>query len=134
MGNLTNWVLGTTELAKSCGYNSTGNGKTFRVFIPKIQPLMSFGSPSSVSVALNRNCFCNASNCKPSISTTVVTSNFIEAIANGYDSTLNVYYEVLEEPLRVKSVQASLSASHGQTLKVSALNGNVDNLQVISKM
>ena len=134
MGNSTNWVLGTTELAKSCGNNSTGNGKTFRVFIPKVQPLMSFGSPSSVSVALNRNCFCNAANCKPSISTSITTSNFIEAPVNGYDNALSVAYEVYDEPVRIKSVHATLAASHGQSLKVSALNGNVDNLQVISKM
>ena len=43
-------------------------------------------------------------------------------------------YEVYDEPVRIKSVHATLAVSHGQSLKVSALNGNVDNLQVISKM
>lgn len=133
MGNLTNWVLGTTERGQSCGANSTKSSRMFRVHVPKILPLVPFGSPSLTAVALNRNCFCNAANCKPSISTSVTTANFIEIPISGYNEVIDVYHKH-DDYENVLSARSHLVLGHGQAIKVEALNGNVDNLQVISKI
>ena len=89
MSNLIPWKMGTVETGKSCGYNRYN---TFRVYIAKLLPMIPFGSPSSKSVALNKNCFCNANSCKPSISNSVTTRNYVDIpLANNsnLDEVLN---------------------------------------------
>lgn len=111
MSNLKSWKLGNTEVGKSCGYNS---GNRFRVYVGKILPMIPFGSPSSKSVALNKNCFCNNNACKPSISSNVITRNYIDIpLAN--NANIN-------------------EASNGRELKIELLNGNVDRMYVISRI
>lgn len=111
MSNLTSWKMGTTETGKSCGYNSS---RIFRVYIAKLLPLISFGSPSSKSVALNKNCFCNANTCKPSISSSVTTRNYVDIpLANNSN---------LDEVI------------NGTSLKIEILNGNIDKMYVVSRI
>jgi hypothetical protein len=114
MGNISSWSLGTTEIGKSCGYNSLAYGKNFKVYIAKILPLISFGSPSSTSVPLSKNCFCNASACKPSVASSVTSRNYID-IPMGDDS--NIY-----------------ASSSGRELKIGIVNGNVDKMYIINKL
>ena len=59
-------------------------GRSFgnlRVYIPSLMPNISMGRPKTTPVSLNRSCFCNANECKPSVSTTINTQNFVTAIA-----------------------------------------------------
>ena len=111
MSNLTSWKLGTTEIGKSCGSNS---GSKFRVYIAKILPLISFGSPSAKSVTLNKGCFCNANACKPSISSNVSTRNYIEI--------------PLADNTHIHS------ATNGKLLKIEVLSGNIDKMYIVSKI
>ena len=113
MSNLSSWKLGTSETGKSCGYNKKSRGK-FRVYIAKIMPLIGFGSPSSKSISLNKSCFCNASACKPTVSSNVKSQNYIDV------------------PLAGNANISSVSS--GTTLKVEILSGNVDRMYVISRL
>ena len=56
---------------------SSGN---LRVYIPSLMPNISMGYPRTTQVSLNRSCYCNANECKPSVSTTINTQNFVTAI------------------------------------------------------
>ena len=114
MGNLSSWSLGTTEIGKSCGYNSLANSKNFKVYIAKILPLISFGSPATTTTALSKNCFCNATACKPSVASSVISRNYIEIpIEDGS----NMY-----------------AAANGRELKIGVVNGNVDKMYITSRL
>ena len=56
---------------------SSGN---LRVYIPSLMPNIAMGRPKITPVSLNRSCFCNADDCKPSVSATIETQNFVTAL------------------------------------------------------
>ena len=113
MGNLVSWKLGTTEIGKSCGYNNPSS-RFFRVYVPKILPLIQFGTPTTKSVGLNRSCFCNSTSCKPSVSPNVISRNYLDI------------------PL---ADNANISCTtNDDSLKIEIFNGNVDKMYVISRL
>ena len=110
MGNTTKWALDTTETGKSCGPNE---GNTFKVYVAKVLPLVSFAKPKVKTVAIRKTCYINAPKCKPSISAKVKTRNYL---------TL---------PL---STNANIDcAKHGTKLKITVQNKNVDKMYVEGK-
>ena len=111
MGNISKWSLSTTEIGKSVGENS---GKTYKVYIAKILPLIKFGQPKSKLAVISKNCFINASTCKISLASKIKSVNYILV------STANA--SKLPE-----------SVSHGTKLRISSINKNVDKLNVASK-
>lgn len=107
MGNTRKWSLNTSETGKACGLN---NGDTFKVYVAKILPLVSFAKPKEKTVAIRKTCFINADKCKPSISTKVKTRNY-----------LNI-------PL---STNANIDCvKHGTKLKLTVQNKNIDKIYV----
>lgn len=116
MGNLKNWSLNNTETGKSCGTNSK---QIFNVYVPKVLPLISFEKPKTESVALNKSCFINDQSCKPSVSATVTTRNYIEMYLSS-NSKLSLA-SLAESPIK-----------HGAELKIEIQNSNVDKMFVIS--
>lgn len=110
MSNRAKWFLNKEEVGKSCGTNS---GKTFKVYIAKILPLVTFGKPKTKDVTLKSSCFVNASKCRPSISSKVKTKNYID--------------------VAVSSTASIDSASHGTKLKISVRDGTVNYLSVEGK-
>lgn len=109
MSNLKSWTLGTIEIGKSCGSNTSGS--SFHIYIAKLLPLISFGRPSKKSVSLNRNCFCNTSACKPSVASRVTSTNYVDI------------------PLSTNTFITE--TSHGEEVKIEIFNGNVDNMYVL---
>lgn len=107
MGNTSKWSISLTETGKSCGQNE---GNTFKVYIAKVLPLVSFADPIIKTVAIKPTCFCNSEKCKPSISSNVKTRNYVEVSKS---STANID-----------------SASHGTKLKISVQNSNIDKMYV----
>lgn len=74
MKTLKSWKLNRDEVAISCGRNV---GNTFKVYCAKILPLVKFGKPKETIVSINKSCFINAGKCKPSLSSRVVTRNYL---------------------------------------------------------
>ena len=111
MSNTTKWSLNTSEVGKSCGANS---GDTFKVYVAKVLPLVSFAKPKVKTVAIKKTCFINAAKCKPSVSTKVKTRNYINI---------------------PKSTNTKIkSAKHGTKLNISVLNKNIDRMYVDGKV
>lgn len=113
MSNQQKWSLDSLEIGKSCGINI---GKVYKVYVAKILPLVTFGKPKSKIVALSKNCFINANDCKPSISTKVKIINYIKI------------------PLSASAtLKSSTKIKHGTSLKISVKHSNPDELTVLSK-
>ena len=51
-----------------------------KVYIPSLMPLISSGIPKISPVSLNKSCYCNASDCKPSVSSSISTQNYVTAL------------------------------------------------------
>jgi hypothetical protein len=50
---------------------------SFRLYIPKLMPLMSLGQPSITNWIFNNNIFLNDADCKPTTGQKITTQNFI---------------------------------------------------------
>lgn len=113
MGNTKKWELGTSEIGKAVG-NYIYSSKTFKVYIPRILPLVKFGKAKIKTVSLNKNCFINSAKCKPSVASQIKTVNYIT----------------------IKAAPLSKFPSkiiHGEKLKINVANHNIDRLTVASK-
>lgn len=73
--NIQEWKLNDYEIAKTCETVKSESGK-FKLFIPKLMPLINYGKPTKTKQYISSSIFANADECKPSISTTVTTQNF----------------------------------------------------------
>ena len=83
-----NQVLDATYVhAKPYG-SSNGN---LRIYIPKLMPHISMGNPKTTPVALNKSCYINANDCKPSIAAKIDTQNYVTAKAS-YNKYKDSYY------------------------------------------
>lgn len=113
MINQKSWSLGTNEIGKACGANV---GKIYKVYIAKIIPLVKFGKPKSKTIALSKNCYVNASDCKPSIASKVKTVNYIKV------------------PLSANcSIKPRAKTKHGVALKINVNHNSPDQLSVLGK-
>lgn len=52
-----------------------------KVYIPSLMPLISMGRATITPVSLNKSCYCNAADCKPSVASQLSTQNFVTALA-----------------------------------------------------
>ena len=55
-------------------------------------PLISMGVPKTTPISLNRSCFINAEDCKPSIASMINTQNFVTAKASYNSYRKPCYY------------------------------------------
>lgn len=51
------------------------------LYCPSLMPLISMGSPKSTPFSLNKSAYCNANDCKPSVSSKINTQNYITGLA-----------------------------------------------------
>jgi len=57
------------------------SGGSLRVYIPSLMPQIIMSNPRDITVYLDKSCYCNASDCKPSISTSIISKNYVTAKA-----------------------------------------------------
>lgn len=77
MSNLESWSIGDTEVALYAPAEGPCNENPLKVQIPKLCPLLGTGLPKKEVVGLVSTCFINAPECKPNVSKTVNTQNYI---------------------------------------------------------
>lgn len=77
MFSLTSHVDAKYVDAKPYG-SSSGS---LRVYIPSIMPQVAMGTPRITPVSLNKACFINAEDCKPSVASMIDTQNYVTAKA-----------------------------------------------------
>lgn len=75
--SVSNWTLGDEEIAKICSFGLIPASRTMKVYIPKLMPLIGFGSPKNTTVSLNKSFMCNDSKCKPAVGSSVVSQNYV---------------------------------------------------------
>lgn len=52
---------------------------SLRVYCPSSMPLIGMGKPKITPVSLNKSAYCNAADCKPSVSSKISTQNYVTA-------------------------------------------------------
>ena len=112
MANTSDWKLGNDELARSCGTNT---GNVYNIHLNKLLPFIPFGKPKSTKRGLQKSCYINNSKCKPSISTTISTRNYVK-VHLSKNSSINPLAKI----------------KHGTTLQVSVKNKNPDTMNILS--
>ena len=50
-----------------------------RVYIPELMPNIPMAYPKFTPVSLNKSCYCNADDCRPSVGSQLNTQNFVTA-------------------------------------------------------
>jgi hypothetical protein len=85
MYNLSEYIQALYVQSNPYG-SSTGN---LKVYIPSLMPLIGMGNPKITPVSLNKSCYCNAIDCKPSVASRINTQNFVTAQApsNNYKNS-----------------------------------------------
>ena len=107
MSNLKSWSLGTVEYGK---YLSSAGTKV-RVWVGKVMPLMKMGKPKTVRVGLNKGCLINDTKCKPTVSSTITSANYITIPTSSGEG---------------------LTGEYGKTVKIEVRNHSVDQLYAVS--
>lgn len=110
--NNKEWKMGTEEVAKFSEPTSATGASQFRMYIPKLMPLVSFGNPLQVPVVLNPTIFINDPSCKPAPSQQIVTQNYITI------------------PRTLRGSFKLIKIGQGQEIKVEVLNGNEDTIRL----
>lgn len=102
MANSSHWKLGNIEIGKHCGGSSEDQMK---VYIGKMMPLVSFGSPIQVPAGINKGCMANDKKCKPNMSSQVTTQNYRTVPTNKrIDGTKVKFAEKLRIEIRDNNV------------------------------
>lgn len=112
MANSSKWSLSLTEIGKSVGEN---DGNEFKVWLPKILPLVPFGKAKASAMVLNKSCYLNSDGCKPSIATKVRILNYIKIPVN-----------------RINSLKGKVA--HGEGLSINVQNKNIEHMTVTGKI
>lgn len=72
------------------------------VYIPDLMPLIGMGIPRTTSTSLNKSCYSNASDCKPSVSGSARVQNYVTAEAPYHEYKLPLYAFGSEIAVNVK--------------------------------
>ena len=110
MSNVEKWNINTSEVGKLIGEYSY-KSQTFKVYIAKLIPLISFGKAKSKNVVINKGCFLNASKCKPSMASQIKSVNYISIP-------------------RASNTSFPTKMSHGAKVTVKIPNHNIDNMSI----
>lgn len=72
------WALGTEEVGYYVGKDETStSSSSYKVYIPKIIPLINQGIAKDTNESLSRSCFKNAAACMVTPKNTVTTANYV---------------------------------------------------------
>ena len=69
----------TAKYVHASPYGSSSG--SLKVYIPELMPSISMGKPKTTPVSLNKTCYANANDCKPSVSSKINTQNYVTALA-----------------------------------------------------
>jgi len=112
---IQSWFMPEKVVGKYANTSGSSGSSSHPVYIPALMPLISFGKKTTTSNALRSSCFCNDSKCKPAISGSIITQNYI---------TVPVY-----EHQDFSLPRFTL----GATMQIDALNGDYDELRISHK-
>ena len=77
-GNIQEWEISDYEVGYACvkPYQSANTGK-IKVHVPKLMPGVPMGPPKIITESLGKSCYINATECMPSIPSTIQTQNYL---------------------------------------------------------
>ena len=114
--NLERWYLNKTEIAYNLEKTAQSYGDTeaasWKLYVPKIMPLITMGIPKESTEQLSSSMFINEKSCKPTIQSTIKTRNYILATR---PANCSFRYQFKK---------------HGIQLEVEVLHQNLDNLRI----
>lgn len=114
--NLVQWQLSDTEIAfnleKTARTRSNSQAEEWKLYVPKIMPLIEMGLPKETGCQLSSTGFVNEKSCRPVIQSSIKERNYILA----------------RRPANCSFVQPS--KWHGMKIEVEVLNHNPDNLRI----
>lgn len=111
--NLSNYEIGyNVERGTSHNYCGLTGSRNWNLYIPKIMPLITHGTCKTKTVALNSSIFINNKDCKPTVSRSVISQNFITV------------------PKHPKATFENKYKKHGIKVEIEVLNDNVDNMRI----
>ena len=64
---------------------------SLKVYCPSLMPNIGMGVPKVTPVSLNKSAYCNANDCKPTISSKINTQNYLTALAPYHDFDFPCY-------------------------------------------
>ena len=114
--NLEKWKMEEFEVAKFSPIKNDANAHQQKLFIPKLMPMISFGTPKNSTESLDKSIFINDPACKPSPDSTVQTQNF----------------KTVPKPDNRKFARTVLT--QGVTMQVEVKNGNPDEMYISTKV
>lgn len=114
--NLTTWTVNDNEIGKYTISPKGSSGGTLPLYIPKIMPNISMGKKKTFTVGINKSCYCNASECKPNVASTLTGQNYINV-----------------PPQANRSFQNPLFY-YGDTIQVEIQSGNVDEIYLSTRV
>lgn len=88
---LKKWNITDDPIAYYVAKRGNANSGTLPLYIPIIMPLINKSTMSDSSKTINRSCFLNATNCMPSLSSTIKTRNYMEVKRSNKESFKNPY-------------------------------------------
>lgn len=114
--NIKRWYLSDLEICFNLEetpdtYSST-EAALWKLFVPKIMPLMEMGLPKETPVQLSDSLFINDKACKPSINSVIYQRNYLKATR---PDNCSFAYEL---------------KFHTMKLEVEVLHVNLDNLRI----
>lgn len=71
------WEMGTEEIGQFADPTAATTAGSFRMYIPKLMPLIGFALPKQVPATLNKSIFINDPSCMPAPGATITTQNYI---------------------------------------------------------
>lgn len=95
LGNLEEWKMPLTVVGFTNIPPWTGSNGSQQLFIPALMPFTSMGQgkPKSISVGLDKSCFCNDNGCKPAVSSKISIQNYITVSPKDHESfSHSVFY------------------------------------------
>lgn len=121
ISNTKAWELANTEIAYLCPKSVPVGTSPLKVFIPKIMVNQSLGLPKvSPPISLNSSCLINDKACKPTVSKTYKTQNFISVPQYGANKfSLNFfhqgdkfYVDILHGDIHSMTINDNIDESH----------------------
>ena len=77
--NIKKWELEDQEIALYAPKHGPASESPLKVIIPKLCPLINSGLPkNNPPTSISTSCYANASDCKPIVSSTINTRNYLE--------------------------------------------------------
>lgn len=110
--NNQRWEMGTEEIGQFADPTAATTAGSFRMYVPKLMPLISNALPKQVPVTLNKAIFINDPSCTPAPGTTVTTQNYI------------TIQRTLRGSFKIEKI------SRGQSIVLECRNKNEDTLYI----